>query len=343
MTELLRAALRHCLLGLGLFSADWALATCKIDFSHFPETTQLVSRSDVEENIEYLRRQLSQIPGWTAEQGLFGPQSVVWKVFSENATKIGMGRALLFQLADPKVAEALNLVGRVQAHALDRFKKTSNIGAKFIFSDFDTIANLAKHLQSVHEKSGQMVSESGKDSSYRCNSRSSQRWVLATLAEGALHSYERFVGKLSPVEKDRYVEEFNRLGGLMGLAPSELPKNYAQFSQYFSERSSQLSVGPAASTIATNFLSEEKLSLMAKERGFPGAPFLSRYFRFVVAKDLPPDLRKAYGLPDPKRLSGRALDWLTSTLAFVYQRAGTKYRMAPTRMQAEARLKASSK
>jgi uncharacterized protein (DUF2236 family) len=52
-------------------------------------------------------------------------------------------------------------------------------------------------------------------------------WVYATLADTALVTYEKFVKRLMPRERDEFHQEFKLLGELLGIPRDQFPKHRA--------------------------------------------------------------------------------------------------------------------
>ncbi len=61
--------------------------------------------------------------------GYFGPGSVIWRVNQEAAVGLGLGRALLLQLAHPFVAQAVADHSTFQDEAEERLAATCSVGA----------------------------------------------------------------------------------------------------------------------------------------------------------------------------------------------------------------------
>jgi len=66
-------------------------------------------------------------------EGIFGPQSMEWRVNGEAAIFLGAGRALLLQLAHPFVAAAVADHSRVFADPLGRFHRTFQLVFTLVF------------------------------------------------------------------------------------------------------------------------------------------------------------------------------------------------------------------
>ncbi|HZT51251.1 MAG TPA: oxygenase MpaB family protein, partial [Stellaceae bacterium] len=69
--------------------------------------------------------------------GVFGPQSMTWRVEREAALFLGAGRALLLQLAHPSVAAAVRDHSRALADPIGRFHGTFDTVFTMVFGSRD--------------------------------------------------------------------------------------------------------------------------------------------------------------------------------------------------------------
>jgi uncharacterized protein (DUF2236 family) len=84
------------------------------------ESRQYVSHASIEEPLF----ELETLPA-ESRLGLFGPESVTWRVIRESAIFLGAGRAALLQLAHPWVAASLVHHSNLMNDAIGRFHSTS--------------------------------------------------------------------------------------------------------------------------------------------------------------------------------------------------------------------------
>ncbi len=133
--------------------------------------------------------------------GIFGPQSMSWKINRESALFLGAGRAALLQLAHPWVATALDQHSNVMSRPIARFHSTFRIVFAMIFGTLDQATAAARHLHSVHTHiAGEMpedIAAYRRGSRYEANEIAALRWVFATLIESAVLAYECALGPLT--------------------------------------------------------------------------------------------------------------------------------------------------
>jgi uncharacterized protein (DUF2236 family) len=75
---------------------------------------------------EPLERELSSVRNAAVGSvaGIFGPQSIIWRIDREAAVFLGAGRALLLQLAHPWVAAAIEQHSNAFMNPIGRFHRT---------------------------------------------------------------------------------------------------------------------------------------------------------------------------------------------------------------------------
>src|SRR6202790_5908234 len=84
--------------------------------------------------------------------GIFGPQSISWKVNRESALFLGAGRAALLQLAHPWVAAALDRHSNLRNDPLARFHNQFRVVFTMIFGTLPQALGASHHLYHVHTR-----------------------------------------------------------------------------------------------------------------------------------------------------------------------------------------------
>ncbi|MGB6688169.1 MAG: oxygenase MpaB family protein [Terracidiphilus sp.] len=69
--------------------------------------------------------------------GIFGPDSVTWKINRESALFLGAGRAAILQLAHPWVATALEQHSNLLSKPVARFHNTFRVVFTMVFGTLD--------------------------------------------------------------------------------------------------------------------------------------------------------------------------------------------------------------
>jgi uncharacterized protein (DUF2236 family) len=115
-------------------------------------------------------------------------------------------------------------------------------------------------------------------------------WVHATLVDSALLTYETFVERLSPADRDEFYQEMKLVGELLGIRRANFPETISDFELYIDQ---QIADGP----VRVGPLARELGALVVRPRIFklPGPVFVP--LEIITAGLLPPSLRQQYGLP----------------------------------------------
>jgi uncharacterized protein (DUF2236 family) len=214
--------------------------------------------------------------------GLFGEDSITRRVNRENILLLGGGRALLMQLAHPKVAAGVDEHSDFRAHPIRRLRRTIRMTMAIVFGDRETALAAARGVNQVHAK------VQGRD--YRALDPELLLWVYATLADTALVTYETFVQRLLPREREAFHDEFKLLGELLGIPRDRFPSTARDFDEYLGEMVSggAVRVDARARELAAQVMNP-------RERLLPRPVMLP--LNVVTTGLLPPALREQYGLP----------------------------------------------
>ena len=82
--------------------------------------------------------------------GLFGPDTVTWRVNREAVLLAGGGRALLLQVAHPLVAAGVVEHSRFEADPWGRLYRTLDLTTKIVFGDAAVSAEASRRLRARH-------------------------------------------------------------------------------------------------------------------------------------------------------------------------------------------------
>jgi hypothetical protein len=104
-------------------------------------TSAAVGREDFERQLEVVR---ALAPG--EMEGVFGPDSLTWRIDREALTFLGAGRALLLQLAHPWVAAAIAEHSKTIDDPIGRFHRTFAVVFTMVFGTLDQALSAARAL-----------------------------------------------------------------------------------------------------------------------------------------------------------------------------------------------------
>ena len=250
-----------------------------------------VSRAESEALLEGFERGCRE-RGLDRRAGVFGPDSMMWRVHREAGLFLGAGRAALLQLAHPWVAQAIQDHSKVMDRPIVRFHNTFRVVYAMIFGSLDQALRAARNLHMLHTRiAGEMregVTVYRQGSQYQANEIAALRWVYATLMETAVLAYETVLGPMSAADREAYYAETKTLAALFGLPAEALPADWNAFQAYCRgmETSDVLGVSERARAMGQN--------LLAGAGSWLKPP---HWYRALTAAWMPERLRLAFGLP----------------------------------------------
>lgn len=284
----------------------------------------LVSRADLESLLAPLERHAAD-----PRTGLFGPESMTWKISRESALFLGAGRAALLQLAHPWVAAAIAEHSTVLNNPIARFHNTFRVIFAMIFGSRDQALAAARHLHSLHTQiRGELpaaVARWPRGAPYEANEISALLWVYATLIEGAVLAYESVL-PLTAAEREQYYQESRTLAALFGIPSSALPADWTAFAEYnrCMHASDVLGVSPKTRSMGQAILS-----------GAGSWIHPPLWYRALTAAWMPPRLRDAFEIVANDRAANRARRWLPRA----YRALPVAFRFVGPYLEARARLR----
>jgi uncharacterized protein (DUF2236 family) len=288
---------------------------------------EIVSAEDLErELIEVRLRAAGPL------HGIFGPQSMTWRVDREAAVFLGAGRALLLQLAHPWIAAAIEQHSQTFADPIRRFHRTFSIVFTMVFGALDQSLAAARRLNRRHaDIHGTLPDAAGPFSAgspYLANDIPALRWVHATLTDTALMAHDLVLPALTGEARERYYAESKLFAGLFGIPTRCLPASWTEFSDYMEEmmRSETLTVTAAARSMAHRLLAGADTWL----------PVPASY-RALTAELLPARLRNEFALRYGEA-EQRAACRLVQRLRRLYPYLPTRLRHVGPYQEAEQRL-----
>jgi uncharacterized protein (DUF2236 family) len=221
----------------------------------------------------------------------FSPDSMIWRVDREMVLLAAGGRALLMQLAHPKVAAGVAEHSHFKGDPLGRLYRTMSTMWSVGFDETALARAALKRVRNVHRRVQGTVPAAeplAAGTPYDAVDIELLLWVHATLIDSALFAYDTFVRPLAAEEKSRYYHDSKKLAYLFEIPETLVPRSLADFNGYMERMlvGGEIAVGPAALALAEEILYPSPWILK------PASPL----FRLITAGSLPERLRDAYGL-----------------------------------------------
>ncbi len=266
-------------------------------------------------------------------EGLFGPDSMTWRLARDSVVFLGAGRAALLQLAHPAVAHAIEQHSATKRDPIGRFNRTFLHVYGMVFGDLGAATASAARVRGIHEGVHGPVDEDvgrfTRGDRYHANDAGALLWVFATLIETTVMAHEIGFGALPLADKERYYQESKRFGRLFGLDDEVLPATYADFAAYCAATC-------AGDTLAVGRPARETAAFLLSPPSAPLVPVM-RWYATLTAGMLPPRLREAYGLPF-SRADERLYQGSLRALRHGWPRLPERLRLRPEYVEAVRRL-----
>jgi uncharacterized protein (DUF2236 family) len=217
--------------------------------------------------------------------GLFGPNSVAWRLHQDPCMLIGGIRALLIQALNPLAMAAVDQHSDFREDPWGRLRRTSEYVTTTIFGDTASALAAGARVRAIHRRVRGVDPVTGR--SYSAGDPELLLWIHVVEVDSFVTAYRRYGGHLSDADADLYVKEMVRAAELVGLHEQDVPHTLFEIEEYM-RGVDNLCVTPAA---------REGLRFLL----FPPAPALGRLAWAIPATAavgiLPPIVRDLYGLP----------------------------------------------
>jgi uncharacterized protein (DUF2236 family) len=231
------------------------------------------------------------------DAGLFGPDSVAWRVDREVLVLGGGTCALLLQLAHPAVAAAVDQHSTFRGDPFARLRRT--LGATFavVFGTTRQAERAIARIDAIHRSVRGSIPESG--ASYEATDPRLLLWVHATLIDTAIRVYDRFVAPLAADEAQAYHAEARLIATRLGVPESMVPATLAELRTFMAAMvaSGEVAVSPTARSLR---------DAVRYPTSFPPR-FVWDLAHLASDSVMHPELRRQYGIRwSPRREAGVA-------------------------------------
>jgi uncharacterized protein (DUF2236 family) len=224
--------------------------------------------------------------------GLFGPDSVTWRVHAEPSLWIGGLRALFLQALHPLAMAGVDQHSVFENDWWGRLYRTGEYVGITTYGTTREAHEIAAHVRRAHRGLKGIEPESGQK--YVVGDPKLLLWVHCGQVDSFLTSTRRAGLSLTDAEADRYVAEQAAAGALIGIPERMLPHSVADVAAYFDEVRSELRATEAARRGALRLLvppMPKKVAALTPAR--PAWALLAA----LGFTSLPAWARRMYGLP----------------------------------------------
>jgi uncharacterized protein (DUF2236 family) len=212
------------------------------------------------------------------DPGLFGPESMTWRVHGDPSGLVGGVRALLLQALHPEAMAGVAAHSDFREDPWGRLVRTAEYIAVTSFGTTTEAEAAGARVRMVHRRLG-------------VDRPDLLLWVHAGFVDSLLSSYTRTVG-LSPAQADAYVLEQREAARLIGLDPTDVFGSVSDLKDYMRRTRSVLAITPAAME-AARFVVVPPMD--ARVRWFTPAQGLWATLAATAFASMPAWARRMYG------------------------------------------------
>lgn len=167
-----------------------------------------------------------QPPG---DPGLFGPDSVTWRVHGDFPGMLSGGLcALMLQTLHPLALAGVWDHSNFRKDLVGRLRRTTNFVAGTTYAGSAQAEQLIARVARIHARV-RGVAPGGR--SYAADDPHLLTWVHVTEAHGFLEGYRRYCRQVPEPMADRYYAEVRRVAQLLGAR--DVPASQVQVASYF--------------------------------------------------------------------------------------------------------------
>lgn len=227
------------------------------------------------------------VPG---DYGLFGPDSVTWRIMREPIMWVAGLRALYLQALHPRVMRGTwqNTSFARHGQAWGRFVRTTEFVAVRTYGSTAQVARASRRVRKIHSS---LTGTDPDGNSFRLDEPELLLWVHCGEVSSYADIARRSGIRVSAGELDEFVDEQRRSAGVVGLDPDTVPASLAELDAYYERMRPGLRACPEAKqALRRSYNPDVPLSLLGLKLVVPPVNTLA----FI---SLPRWARRMYGAP----------------------------------------------
>lgn len=186
--------------------------------------------------------------GDTVDLGLFGPDSVSWRVHSEPILWIGGLRALYLQALHPRAIAGVVQNSDYRDEPWDRLMRTAEYVGTVVYGTTRDAQRAGARIRGIHARLRARDPETGEE--FRVDDPELLRWVHVTEVDSFVTTARRAGLRLTAGDVDQYFAEQVRAAELVGLDPARVPCSSADVAEYYEQMRPELRLTPPAVDVA---------------------------------------------------------------------------------------------
>ena len=170
------------------------------------------------------------VPEHPADDGLFGPRSIVWRVNRDRCFPLAGMRSLMVQALHPLAMAGVAEHSTWRRDPFGRLAATSSYLLTTTYGDTASALAAAAWVRKVHAHVRGVDAETGLP--YSADDPALLLWVHAAMVESIITVVQRYGRALDEGDADRYVAEMVRFAEIVGVPTADVPTTVASLREH---------------------------------------------------------------------------------------------------------------
>jgi uncharacterized protein (DUF2236 family) len=166
----------------------------------------------------------------TGDAGIFGPDSVAWRIHADPVMLVGGLRALLVQALEPRAMAAVDQHSAFREDPWGRLQRTTEFVLATTYGDTAAAEAAAARVRAVHRRIHGVDPVTGD--TYSARDPDLLLWIHAVEVESFLLAYRTYAGRVTEADGDRYVAEMARVAEMVELPSARTPHTESELHDY---------------------------------------------------------------------------------------------------------------
>jgi uncharacterized protein (DUF2236 family) len=176
------------------------------------------------------RAYVRAVPEHPADDGLFGPRSIVWRVNRDRVFPLAAMRSLMLQALHPLAMAGVAQHSTWREDPFGRLAATSAYLLTTTYGDRASALAAAAWVRKIHVHVRGTDPETGLP--YSAEDPSLLLWVHAAMVDSLVTVVQRYGRSLDGADGDRYVAEMVRFAEIVGVPAEDVPSTVAALREY---------------------------------------------------------------------------------------------------------------
>jgi uncharacterized protein (DUF2236 family) len=166
----------------------------------------------------------------SGDAGIFGPDSVVWRIHADPVMLVGGLRALLVQALEPRAMAAVDQHSAFREDPWGRLERTTQFVLATTYGDTAAAEAAAARVRGVHAHIHGIDPVTGE--AYSARDPDLLLWIHAVEVESFLLTYRTYAGRVTAADGNRYVAEMARVAEMVELPAGRAPRTEGELRDY---------------------------------------------------------------------------------------------------------------